>query len=92
MELTHDQAEVLEKLEAFARGEGDSAVAALSGYAGVGKTRPRLRAIARICATAAGTAARCPSPICVRCSVVARGLIASASCGNAATSSRSARL
>mgnify|MGYP006314647409 FL=1 len=38
MELTHDQAEVLEKLEAFARGEGDSAVAALSGYAGVGKT------------------------------------------------------
>ncbi len=38
MELTHDQAKVLEKLEAFARGEGDSAVAALSGYAGVGKT------------------------------------------------------
>lgn len=38
MELTHDQAQVLGKLEAFARGDGDSAVAALSGYAGVGKT------------------------------------------------------
>lgn len=38
MELTKDQREVCERLAAFARGEGDAAIATLAGYAGVGKT------------------------------------------------------